>query len=164
MASGNSLVGFTPQANEAPVSNGATLDMRNAIMVLDFDATTEKTAVFRGILPRHYASGGITASIHWMATSATSGDVKWGLAFERDNANNHDLDADAFATEQTGTGTANATSGKTTTTTITFTDGAILDSLAVGDPFRLKLARKAADGADTMTGDAEFIGLELRET
>jgi hypothetical protein len=39
-----------------------------------------------------------------------------------------------------------------------------MDSLAAGEPFRLKLARKAADGADNMTGDAEVLRVAVRET
>ena len=59
MASGDSLVIFTPLSNEPPSSNFATFDTRNAHPVLDFDDTTEEKVVFTGIMPRNYAGGGV---------------------------------------------------------------------------------------------------------
>jgi hypothetical protein len=164
MASADTLAVFTPQSNEPPSANYATFDTRNGIGVLDFDAATEESAIVRGILPRNYAGGGLTVTSYWMATSATSGDIKVGTSIERDNVAGTDLDADSFATEQTGTGTADATSGKVFSVVTTHTSGANMDSLAAGEPFRLKIARKAADGADTMTGDAELLVVEIKET
>ena len=165
MASGNTLCVFTPQAGLPPASNYATLDLRNvAHLVLDFDASTEEAAYFEGVLPRHYAGGGITLRLCWMATSATSGNVVWGACFERHDDEATDLDADSFASEQTATSAAPATSGAVQYVDIAFTDGAQLDSLATGEHFRIKIARKAADGSDTISGDAELLSVELRET
>jgi hypothetical protein len=163
MASGNTLVIFTPAANEPPASNFATLDVRNGILVLDFDASTEESAIFRAALPSQYSGGGITIDLYWMATSATANDAKWGASFERGNEGNNDHDADAFGTESTATGTANATSGRKTKTTLTISH-ANMGSPSAGDPFRLKIARKAADAADTMTGDAELSEIHVKET
>jgi hypothetical protein len=162
MASGDTLCTFTALANQPPSSNFATTDSRNSIYVLDFDAGTDESAVFVGVLPRHYAGGGLTVTLHWAATSATSGDVVWLADIERSNT---DLDADSFTgSPNTATGTANGTSGIVTTTAITFTSGADMDSLTVGELFRLKITRNADDGADTMTGDAELVAVEIKET
>ncbi len=164
MASGNTLLTFFPTDNEAPTSNYATLDLRNQHPVLDHDASTEESSIFTAILPSQYSGGGLTIISRWMATSATSGDIKVGTSIERDAAAGDDMDADSFATEQTGTATASGTSGVIFEVTTTHTSGANMDSLAAGESFRLKIARKAADGADTMTGDAELVGVLVRES
>ena len=161
MASGDTLLEWRGIDCTPPTSNQATPDRRNNHQVLDFDASTEESTYYDGVLPRHYAGGGLTLYVHTTATSATTGDYKIGGSIERMNT---DLDADSFATEQVATSTTNGTSGIITVTSITFSSGANMDSLAAGEAFRLKLARKAADVADTMTGDLEVHLLELKET
>lgn len=39
-----------------------------------------------------------------------------------------------------------------------------MDSLAAGEAFRLKVTRDADNASDTMAGDAELIGVEIKET
>jgi hypothetical protein len=96
-----------------------------------------------------------------MATSATSGDVRWIAAFERLEANGPDLDASGFQTAIEATGAANATSGKLTVTTLVLT---ALDGAVEGDAFRISVGRVATDATnDTMTGDAELLAVELVE-
>lgn len=163
MASGDTLLIFTPLANEPPASNYATLDMRNQHPVLDFDDTTQEAACFTAILPRHYAGGGITVYVHWAATSATSGTVGWDVAFERIGDGSQDLDSDGFATAQTITAvTVPGTSGNVDITNVAVTDGANIDSIAVGEAFRLRVRRDVA--SDTAVGDAELVAIELKET
>lgn len=164
MASGDTLATFHPYQNEPPASAFATIDLRNAHPVLDFDAATDESAVFTAVMPRHYGGGGVTVKIIWAATSATSGDVRWQTAFER--VIDQDIDADGFATAQSGFGTANATSGIPTQSNIAHTDGAQIDSIGIGDVFRLKVTRDAdgTSGTDDLVGDAEFLMAEVRET
>lgn len=163
MASGDTLITFSALANQPPASTYATLDTRNSHAVLDFDAAADEVAIFGDVLPRHYAGGGITATLGWMATSATSGNVVWSVAFERRDTGT-DLDTDSFATANTATAATSATSGALVYTTIAFTAGAQMDSLAVGEAFRLKVSRTGSSGSDTMTGDAELVSVELKET
>lgn len=164
MASGDTLIVFGPLSNEPPASAYATLDTRNAHPVLDFDAATDEEAVFTGVLPRNYGGGGLTVDLIWAASSATSGNVVWDAAIERIGAAQQDIDSDGFAAVQSATGAANATSGNTTVTSITFTSGAQMDNLAAGELFRLKVRRDANNVSDTMVGDAELLGVEIRET
>jgi hypothetical protein len=155
---------FLPAANNPPSSSYATLDTRNAHPVLDFDAGSDESAIFAGVLPTTYAGGGLTVDIYWAASSATSGAVKWNAEIERIDASSLDIDADSFASAQTATTTAAGTSGQVVKTSITFTDGAQMDSLAAGEAFRLRITRDANDAADTMTGDAEVLRVVVRET
>lgn len=164
MASGDSLSKWGARACGLPSSNFATPDTRNSHDVLDFDAGTDESALFTGVLDPAYDGGGVTVYLTWMASSATSGNCVWGAAFERIAANSHDLDSDSFATANTATGAADGTSGEVTVTTIAFTSGAQMDSVAAGELFRLKVYRDADNGSDTMTGDAELLFVEIRET
>jgi len=164
MASGDTLAIFTAHVNQPPPTGFATIDLRNSHMVLDFQAADPRAAIFGGVLPRNYAGGGITVRIYWMASTATSGGVKWNAQFERHESGTTDLDADDFAAAQTVTTAAPATSGAVQYTNIAFTDGAQIDSLAVGESFRLKIVRDTPDAGDNMAGDAQLLRVELRET
>jgi hypothetical protein len=148
---------FTPDNNQPTATAFATLDTRNSIAVLDFDDAATESAVFVGILPEAAdVSSGLIVSLRWMATTATSGDVRWSVAWEKSNT---DLDSDSFDTATAATATADGTSGIVTVTNITCTT---IDSLAAGDLFRLRVQRVGGDGADTMTGDAELVAAEIR--
>ena len=163
MASGDTLVVFTPLHNEPPSSDFATLDLRNLHPVLDFDASTNWSAVFSGVMPRSYAGGGVTVYLHYALSSATSGNTDWDVAFERIGDQQLDIDADSFAAvNSVDNTTVPGTSGLVDIVTVTFTDGADMDSIAAGEAFRLKVTRDAA--SDTATGDAELLKVEIKET
>ncbi len=153
------LAVFTPMTSQPPATAFATLDTRNSIAVLDFDdGATNEATTFVGIIPEGAdLSSGILARIFWMATSATSGDCRWGVQFEKYGTDN---DADSFDTATEAHTTSSGTSGIAVVTEITAT---AIDSLAAGDQFRLKLYRDSSDTSnDTLTGDAELIAVELR--
>jgi hypothetical protein len=149
---------FTATDNQPPASNFATLDTRNSIACLDFDDATDESAVFVSIIPEAASLGsGLKIRLHWMATSATSGDVVWDVSLERMNT---DLDSDSFDTIASGTAAAtNGTSGILTVTEITLTT---IDSVTAGDGYRLKITRDADNGSDSMSGDAELVVCEVR--
>ncbi len=163
MASGDTLIVFRPQDNEPPSSNYATLDLRNLHPVLDFDDTTNEDGVFSAVMPRHYGGGGLTVYLHYAMTSATSGDIDWDVAFERIGDQQQDIDSDGFAAANSvDNTTVPGTSGNVDIASVTFTDGADMDSVAVGEGFRVKVTRDAA--SDTATGDAELRFVEVKET
>ena len=167
MASGDTLATFFPSDNEPPSSNYATLDTRNLHPVLDFDGATDEEAVFTGLLPRNYANGGLTVYCHVSFTSATSGSGRLQADIERMNASSLDIDADSFTGTFQSTGvTAPSPSGQIVVGTITFTSGAQMDSLAAGEPFRLKIRRDAdgTSGTDDITTDMELLVVEIKET
>ena len=167
MATTDTLVTFTPHSNEPPAASFATLDTRNSVPVLDFDDTADESAVFGGVLPDNYAGGGLTITLVWMATSATTGGVSWDVSIEAHPDDTFDIDADGFAAaNNSGSATTASATGEQQYTNITFTDGADMDSLAAGESFRLKVTRDA-DGTtatDDMVGDAELLRVIIKET
>lgn len=164
MASGDTLLIFTPLQNEPPSSAYATLDTRNGHVVLDFDAATDESAIFKSVLPRHYDGGGVTVYLHVAFTSATTNEARFDVAFERVGDGQQDIDSDGFASAQSVDVTAPATSGHVEIASVAFTDGAQMDSVAVGEGFRLKITRDANHANDDATGDAELWAVELVET
>ena len=164
MASGNILIIFKPQNASFPSSNAATLDLRNGHPVLDFDDSTDESTIFEAVMPRNYAGGGVTVYIHY-ADTAIAGVLLWEAAFERVGDGSQDIDSDGFAaTQASGSITVPATSGNVDIVSIAFTDGAQMDSVAVGETFRLKINRDANNVLDTLVGDAELVAVEIKET
>lgn len=165
MASGDTLVSFSATDNHPPATVYATITVRNSHPILNFDPGTDEHAIFASVLPRNYAGGGLTVTVTWMAATATSGNVIWNAAIERDNTAGPDLDTDDFATAQAASASAaSGTCGILTAATIAFTSGAQMDSLAAGETFRLKITRDADNGSDTMAGDAQLVSVEVKET
>jgi hypothetical protein len=161
MAANETLAIWEAIGGIPPSSSAATLDVRNGHVVADFDADANESIYFVSVLPKHYAGGSIACKLHWMATSATSGNVRWSAAFERLEAGSPDLDSNGFQTAVEATGAANAASGKLTVTSLTLT---ALDGAVAGDAFRIAVTRVANDATnDTMTGDAELFAVELVE-
>jgi hypothetical protein len=153
---------FKPNDNEPPTANFATLAARNNHPKLDFDQTTQETAIFSSVLPTWYSGGGLTVEV-WWTTTVTSGTVGWDVAIERIDTGSLDIDADSFAAAQTITAaTVPATSGQVTKTSVAISSGANMDSLAAGEAFRLRVRRDVAN--DTAAADAELLRVVVRET
>jgi hypothetical protein len=125
-----------------------------------FDAATEE-AVFFGFRAVRYGSGNLTVDVDWYADTATSGDVVWGaqLAAITPNSDTQDVETDALATANTFTDSHLATTGQRLhRAAITVSN---LDSIAADDDVRLRVYRVAANGSDTMTGDAVLVRLAV---
>lgn len=161
MASGATLRTFGALDNEAPSANYATMGLRNGHPTLEFNDTTAWAALFSGVMPRSYAGGGIT--VYLTATAvATSGTMGWTVELERRDAAT-DLDADSFAGAQTVTATTvPGTSGAPLTLNVAITSGANMDSIAAGDPFRIRIKRDVAN--DNAVGNVELMDVEIKET
>lgn len=166
MASGDTLHVFIPLGNEPPAAAYATLDTRNAHPVLNFDGATDEEAVWTSILDRKYAGGGLTVNLWVGAASATAGSMRWQAAIERIDASSLDIDADSFTAFQSSGASAPGTTGQFLVCAVTFTDGAQMDSLAVGEPFRLKIRRDAdgTSGTDDIATDCQILAIEIKET
>jgi hypothetical protein len=168
MASGDTLCVFTALNNEPSASAYATLDTRagTTIPVLDFDDSSSETAEFGGFMPRHYAGGGVTVTIGWMATdlTVTPHSVAWDVAFKSVTDDADDLDSKAFAAVNTVVDQEADASGEVAYATVDFTDGVDMDSVAAGEYFRMSVKRDHDHGSDNLTGDAELLFVEIKET
>jgi hypothetical protein len=163
MASGDTLLIFRPQDNEPPASNFATLDTRNVHPVLDFDDTTNESAVFSAVMPESYAGGGVTVYLHYTMTSAEADTVDLDVSFELIGDQDLDIDGDSFAAvNSVDDTTVPGTTGLVDIVSVAFADGADMDSVTAGDGFRIKVTRDAA--SDDATGDLELLFVEIRET
>lgn len=162
MASGDTLAVFTPQCNEPPAAAFATFDTRNGHPVLDF--ALNEIGVFSSVMPRHYGGGGVTIYEHYAMTSGEANDVKLETYLERIGDQQQDIDGDGFAAAQnTGDITVPGTTGLVDIISSTHTNGAQMDSIAVGEGFRLKVKRIAVTGTDA-SGDLELRFIEIKET
>lgn len=165
MASGDTLALFGALHSDsgALTSAFATLGLRNGHAILQFDTTTQWSSFFSGKMPQHYAGGNLVVYIAWTAATATTGTIGWDVTFERLNDAGQDIDADGFATAQTVTAaTVDGTSGNLKTTNVVCTAGSTgTDSIAAGDPFRVRVRRDVAN--DTAAGNAEISWVEIRE-
>lgn len=165
MAAGNTLATWRPPSNQPPASAYATLSQLNSHLLLDFDPTTPESAVFGGVWPEHYSGNGVSVHI-WFLSSATSGDVRWGVSFENLAPDDHAaLSSDEFASEVTGDVAVDGTANKLKEKVITLTDGAQINALAIGDPFRVKIRRVADASQDTVNAaDVRLYAVEIKET
>jgi hypothetical protein len=126
-----------------------------------FDATSEEWLVWQFRMPDDYGSA-LVAKLQWLAASATSGAVVWDVRVSATTpADSTDVDAQDFASANTATTTVPGTAGYLAETSVTLTNA---DSLAAGDFVVLRVARAAADGSDTATGDAELLAVALTYT
>lgn len=153
-----------------PGTLAATMDVRaggstpaESVLVWDFDDTTSEYMDFLCQL-RGYDGGGLTFTLPWSATSATSGDVVWDIAIRRLNDDAEDIDASHAYDYNTVTDTAASASGELSYPTIAFTDGVDMDSWADGELAIVRVARDADEGDDDMVGDAELWAISAVET
>jgi len=151
-------------ANNAlyPSSNPAGAFSRNGHPIIVFDDTTAENVIFTNSVGSGYSGDDITVNIDWVAESAITGGVTWGVSFEANAEGGNDIDSDSFATQQTGNSDTNATSGIITTTSITLTQ-AQADSIAAGDYFRMEVERVVSDGDDDMVGDAQILSITITQ-
>ena len=166
MASGDTLVVFTPLHGEPSPTYFPTFDVRNGHPVLDFadNPADDQWIRFTSVLPRHYSGSGITVRIHFAMSSATSGNTVWIAAFERMDAGGINIDSDDFAFSKSVTVAVPSSSGQIGIAELTFADGSEIDNLQAGEGFRLQVCREGNNVNDDAVGDAELLLVELKET
>jgi len=150
-------------ANDAiyPSSNPAVANSRNGHPIIAFDDTVAENVLFNSSMAASYNGKDIIIDIDWVAETATTGGVTWGIEFERNAPGGTDIDSDSFAAQQTSTSTTNGTSGIITRTTITLTQ-AEADAIEALDPYRMRVQRVVSDVGDDMIGDAEVLRVGVK--
>ena len=154
-----------------PATVFATPDFRaggstpaEALAVWDFDGAADEYLDFKCRL-KGYQGGGLTFTLVWAATSATAGNVRWGLAIRRFEDDAEDVDgAHTYDYNSVDATTASAT-GEFQYTAATFTNGADMDSWANDEVAVVRLRREASHANDTMNStDAELVTLVGQES
>jgi hypothetical protein len=134
------------------------LDNRNSIAVLDFDSLLDENTCFRGLIPQGATFTSLLANIFWAASGNTGGTASWKVEFEKTFT---DIDVNSFDQGYTGLSYFDGlTSGVPILVGITCQN---VDGLIEGNPFRVRLTRNGlSDANDTLSGDAEFLIMEIR--
>jgi hypothetical protein len=153
-----SAAAFAPRATDGAALASTTYATNNHFLdQYDFDDEIEEAIEALFSLPDAWDRGTIKARVYWGAGSG-SGDVVWGLsagALSDDDA----IDA-PLGTEQTITDTLLAAGDMhITEASPALTVGG---SPALNDAVLFRVARKAANGSDTVAVDAKFFGLKIQ--
>jgi hypothetical protein len=145
---------FTPMTSQPPTSNFGTLDTRNAVALLDHDATTSEGNFWIWIVPDGVlTTGGLSVDIYVACTSATSGNLGYGVQIAK--LTGVDLDTFTYDTATVGTLAVSGTSGVPIKITVAIA-AADIDGIQAGDLFALRIYRDTSVGGNA-TGDAEFV-------
>lgn len=149
---------LTARTTNGPAA-GSVETTTNKVMVktLDYDQTTAEYAQFSARMPKGWNRGTITAYFLWSSAISGTNAVVWGLqavAISDDDA----LDA-AFGTAQTVTDAQTAVGDlMQTAETSAITIGG---TPAANDLVVFQVYRDAANGSDTLAGDARLHGVAL---
>jgi isopentenyl diphosphate isomerase/L-lactate dehydrogenase-like FMN-dependent dehydrogenase len=168
MASGNPVVHVLAALTPATVY--ATLDIRlggstpvESVEVFDFDASAIEYMDFKCVL-RGYGGGGLTFTLPYSMTSATTGGVRLEVGIRRMVDDAEDIDA-AHTYDFNGvTDTVASLAGELSYPVVTFTDGADMDSWTDGEVAIVRVRRKIDDAGDDATGDLELWAVIGKET
>ena len=170
MASGDLLGILKARDSIPPAANFATFDTRVGtnvtVDVLDFDDSTDESVFFLGHMPDNYDGGGLTITIEYMMTSATSGTVSLDISLMSITDDADDIDTKSFAAANNINPTVASATGETDYAPVTFTDGSDMDSIAAGEDFYLKFTRDAngTTSTDNASGDLELVKITIVET
>jgi hypothetical protein len=149
---------FPSQGNPS-ATNYAVWGTRNNNPFLAFNDTTAWSTFLLDVVPEGaVVASGVTVNILWAAATATTGNVKWNVQI--DNMTAGSVASDSYDTLGTVTSACNATNGNPTLSSIS--PLTTIDSIAIGNTYRLLVTRDAANAADTMVGDAQIYSVEIR--
>lgn len=143
-----------PQLKSVQTTPGTPTPGYNAY---GFNDTTVQSLYYQFAI-RKYGSGNLSLAARWSA-AATSGNVVWAAQIAAITIGDAGaVSAKAYATANTVTTAAAGSANTMNGSTITISN---LDSIADADYVMLRFYRDAANGSDTMTGDADVYHLDL---
>jgi hypothetical protein len=171
MASGDLLAVLWAEDGIPPESSAATLGFTlvastdepdDLIPSLDFDNTAAEYMDWKGVMPNHYGSGGVNATVWWFSTT-TGSNVRWNGRFKSFTDDVDLVTTKAYASAQAVSSAAASAAGEMVGDAIAFTDGGQMDSVAVNEPFMFRLNRDPAHADDAHAADARLFCVILRE-
>ena len=161
---GESLM-YCPAAAFVPTdTDGAQFTTRNELPCLAFATGQDEYARIGLWLPSGYGAGGVDIAIAWLTPTVAGGTdgVFWTTQFKSMTSDVDDFDTATFATGQGILSDPPSASGEFLYPETSHSDGAQMDSVAIGEWFQLQLFRDVSNAGDTLNEDALFVGLEIR--
>jgi len=148
-----------------PGASAATMDARAGgsapaenVIVYDFDASSDEYLDF--LCRREgYDGSGLTFTLPWSASSATSGQTRWEAAVRRIADDAEDIDVSHSYVYNAVSDTAPSASGELSYPTIAFTNGADMDSWADTELAIVRVHRDYDHAEQDMIRDAELWAL-----
>jgi hypothetical protein len=150
---------FRPYDNIPYSTTYPTFNTRGALGLPTLDCPHPGTTdcLFSDIMPENASLGsGLITNIKWTAHTATTGNVRWQVQFQRLNAS---IATASFDTAGLATTTTSGTVDTIATTSITLTT---ISGVTAGDLYVVKVSRLGSDAADTMTDTAQVVSVEVR--
>lgn len=154
-SAGDVLDYFTAEDAVFPQGSAAFSQGLNNHPLIVYPNFTTAFVDFPGVV---YPSGIVRVHLFWAATVLVLGDVNWMVSWERDDPSTLfvpgvNLTLDSFAASKSQADLAPVVFGRLHETEIIFTP-LEMDSVIVGNPYRLRVRRQGGIPPDTLDGDA----------
>ena len=163
MAAGDTLFFATVSNVETAAlhAGSPTFGKRNSIPIVKFADGINGEVHFGFNMPNNYDGGKAVVTLGWMPATVTTGDSIWNFYLSRIADDTDDLDAPSYKSLQI-TATAPSGTGKVAYSTANLSLS-ILDGVVGGEYMRVRLQRLGAEGDVTLSDEAQFVFVELRE-
>ena len=128
-----------------------------------FNDSTDQFVQWQTMMPKSFSGVNWALTLTWSAATATTGNVIWGVQVMACNSTIEDANAAGYAAANiTSSQPTGSTLGSTVQTPINISNGdsATQPSVLV----KLRIFRDADNASDTMTGDAELLGVQMQWT
>lgn len=158
-----SAAGGWPSTTSGCASNALMESVTNKVNTwsLDFDPASVEYAEFTVAMPSDWNGGTVTATFYWKANDATTNAVVWCLQ-GRSFADGSAIDQ-AFGTVQCATD-ANASTAYQLRISAATSAITLAGSPAANQLVQFRVYRNATDGSDTLTVDAQLMGIMVSFT